>query len=193
MRWDRGRRSDNVEIDTGGGGPRFGGGRGLGLGGIVVLAILGLVFFKDPTALLGQADTGGTAPTASATPADSSDPQVDFVRAIQEFGLETVLVFAFYLQEKLLERNPTQEAIIILDLGQDDLENPPIGSLFEARAWVGAFLKFLQPFAAWADPFYAELYHRIFIVRAPSFFAASAVRALSIASLALPTSGSASL
>ena len=98
---------------------------------------------------------------------------VDFVRAIQEFGLETVMVFAFYLQEKLLERNPTQEAIIILDLGQDDLENPPIGSLFEARAWVGAFLKFLQPFAAWADPYYAELYHRIFIVRAPSFFAAT--------------------
>lgn len=84
MRWDKARRSDNVEFDNGsGGGPRFGGGRGLGLGGIVILAILGLVFFKDPTALLGQVDTAGNASqSAPATPADRSDPQVDFVRAI---------------------------------------------------------------------------------------------------------------
>jgi len=81
MRWDRARRSDNVEFDNGGG-PRFGGGRGLGLGGIVILAILGLVFFKDPTALLGQAGSGQAPAARSAAPVDAKDPQVDFVRAI---------------------------------------------------------------------------------------------------------------
>lgn len=84
MRWQKGRRSDNVEFDTGGSGGRgFGGGRGLGLGGIVILAILGLVFFKDPTALLSQVDGGSAAPTTqNSPPVDRNDPQVDFVRAI---------------------------------------------------------------------------------------------------------------
>lgn len=84
MRWQKGRRSDNVVFDSGssGGGSRFGGGRGLGLGGIVILAILGLVFFKDPTALLSQVDTGGGTAAPATTPADPNDPQVDFVRAI---------------------------------------------------------------------------------------------------------------
>ena len=83
MRWDRARRSDNVEFDNGGGGgPRFGGGRGLGLGGIVILAILGLVFFKDPTALLGQAGSGQAPVARSSVPVDANNPQVDFVRAI---------------------------------------------------------------------------------------------------------------
>lgn len=86
MLWQKGRRSDNVQDagEGGGGGPSFGG-RGLGLGGIVILAILGLVFFKDPTALLGQGDPGAAqAPQSQQAPhqAASNDPQVDFVRAI---------------------------------------------------------------------------------------------------------------
>lgn len=87
MLWQKGRRSDNVQIDPGGGG-RFGGGRGLGLGGLVLLAILGLVFYKDPTALLGQLDEGGPlAPSGQSSPSTAAeaglDPQqVDFVRAI---------------------------------------------------------------------------------------------------------------
>ncbi|UPG88816.1 neutral zinc metallopeptidase [Luteibacter aegosomaticola] len=88
MLWDKGRRSDNVEDagTGGGGGPSFGGGRGLGVGGIILLAILGLVFYKDPTALLSQ-DGGGMAPPQAQTqqhaqPAAANDPQVDFVRAI---------------------------------------------------------------------------------------------------------------
>jgi predicted metalloprotease len=86
MLWQKGRRSDNVQ-DAGegrGGGPSFGG-RGLGLGGIVILAILGLVFFKDPTALLGQGDPGAAqAPQSQQAPhqAASDDPQVDFVKAV---------------------------------------------------------------------------------------------------------------
>ncbi|WP_114239178.1 neutral zinc metallopeptidase [Dyella sp. C9] len=82
MDWQKGERSQNVEIDSGGGGPRFGGGRGLGLGGIVILAILGLVFFKDPTALLSQVDNGGQSAAPSGQPAQV-DPQTrDFVSAI---------------------------------------------------------------------------------------------------------------
>ncbi|MDR6936388.1 neutral zinc metallopeptidase [Luteibacter sp. 3190] len=85
MLWNKGRRSDNVEdAGEGGGGPSFGG-RGLGIGGIIVLAILGLVFFKDPTALLGQGDPGAGAPTQTQQAprqAAGDDPQVDFVRAV---------------------------------------------------------------------------------------------------------------
>src|ERR1700750_1477178 len=87
MLWQKGRRSDNVE-DAGQGsgrGPSFGGGRGLGIGGIIILAILGMVFFRAPTALLGQGDPGA-APTQQAAQAPrqpaANDPQVDFVRAI---------------------------------------------------------------------------------------------------------------
>lgn len=89
MLWGKGRRSDNVEDagTGGGGGQSFGGGRGLGVGGIILLAILGLVFYKDPTALLNQEGGGAMAPPQAeaqrqAQPAESNDPQVDFVRAI---------------------------------------------------------------------------------------------------------------
>jgi uncharacterized protein len=93
MLWQKGRRSDNVEDVGSGGGGRgfggggFGGGRGLGLGGIVILAILGLVFFKDPLALL-QGDPGNaqvqTQQRAAPQPgaASASPEQKDFVRAI---------------------------------------------------------------------------------------------------------------
>ncbi|AIF47435.1 KPN_02809 family neutral zinc metallopeptidase [Dyella japonica] len=86
MDWQKGERSENVEVDSGdgdGGGPRFGGGRGLGLGGIVILAILGLVFFKDPTALLNQGNTGGQQVSAPRGQPAQVDPQTkDFVSAI---------------------------------------------------------------------------------------------------------------
>jgi hypothetical protein len=84
MDWQKGERSQNVEVDSGGdgGGPRFGGGRGLGLGGIVILAILGLVFFKDPTALLSQVDSGGQVAAPTGEPAQVDPQTKDFVSAI---------------------------------------------------------------------------------------------------------------
>ncbi|SFS04688.1 hypothetical protein SAMN05216570_1896 [Dyella sp. OK004] len=85
MDWQKGERSQNVEVDSGGGGggPRFGGGRGMGIGGIVILAILGLVFFKDPTALLSQVDTsGGQVAAPSGQPAQVDPQQKDFVSAV---------------------------------------------------------------------------------------------------------------
>lgn len=87
MRWDRSRRSDNVEQDTGGGGGmrRFGGG-GLGLGGIILVVVVGLLFGKNPgeiLQLLGDM-TGGDGTTSSApqTAPAANDQQTDFVRAI---------------------------------------------------------------------------------------------------------------
>jgi predicted metalloprotease len=93
MLWQKGRRSDNVEDagqGSGGGGGGFGG-RGLGIGGIIILAIIGMVFFKDPTALLGgQGDPGAATQQQTrqeparqvGDQAAANDPQVDFVRAI---------------------------------------------------------------------------------------------------------------
>jgi predicted metalloprotease len=84
MDWQKGERSRNVEVDSGrggGGGFGFGGGRGMGIGGLIVLAILGWVFFKDPTALLDQGGQAG--PTAPVSEPAQVDPQQrDFVSAI---------------------------------------------------------------------------------------------------------------
>jgi predicted metalloprotease len=59
MRWNRGPMSQNVEDmreQSGGGGPRFGGGLRLGLGGMLLLLILSVVFKRDFFALLGGTD-----------------------------------------------------------------------------------------------------------------------------------------
>lgn len=82
MDWQKGERSSNIEIGSSrGGGARFGGGRGLGLGGLVVMLILGWVFFKDPMALLDQGSPSGAAvPAGQQTPVDPQ--QKEFVSAI---------------------------------------------------------------------------------------------------------------
>ena len=87
MRWDRSRRSDNVEQDTGGGGGmrRFGGG-GLGLGGIILVVVVGLLFGKNPGEILqllgDMTGGGGTTSSAPQTAPAANDQQTDFVRAI---------------------------------------------------------------------------------------------------------------
>ncbi|WP_395764412.1 neutral zinc metallopeptidase [Stutzerimonas balearica] len=81
MRWKRARRSDNVVDARGRSGMRLGG--GLGLGGIVIVVVLGLLTGQDPLQLLGElGGQAGPAVSERTTPADSADPQVDFVRAI---------------------------------------------------------------------------------------------------------------
>jgi len=63
----------------------LGGGKGLGLGGIVILIIIGLVMGKNPLemlALVGEMGGQGAAPQSAGVPATSDDPAVDFVRAI---------------------------------------------------------------------------------------------------------------
>ena len=91
MDWRKGGSSSNVEVDQGGGGggPRFGGGgRGMGLGGLIVLAVLGWIFFKNPLALLdqgGQQNTG----TQQSVPAQVDPEQKAFVSAVLHSTEET--------------------------------------------------------------------------------------------------------
>lgn len=93
MLWKKGRRSDNV-VDArgdsgggGGGGMRIGG-KGLGLGGIVIIVAIGLLTGQDPMRILGEI-TGqmGSEQTAAVNPQTRQAPpanheQADFVRAI---------------------------------------------------------------------------------------------------------------
>jgi predicted metalloprotease len=82
MDWRKGGSSSNVEVDSGGGGGRrFGGGRGMGLGTIVVLAIIGWIFFKNPLALLDQG-AQQNAGTQSSEPVQVDPEQKAFVSAI---------------------------------------------------------------------------------------------------------------
>ncbi|WP_435606161.1 KPN_02809 family neutral zinc metallopeptidase [Pseudomonas knackmussii] len=93
MQWGKGRRSDNVEDagsdggGMGGGGPRIGG-RGLSLGGVAIVVVVGLLMGQDPMQILGNllgqmgaTQAPATQPTQGHT-ANPNDPQVDFVRAI---------------------------------------------------------------------------------------------------------------
>lgn len=82
MDWQKGETSDNVEVDSGGGGPRFGGGRPLGLGGLLILAILGWVFFKNPLALLEQGGSQSASYAPSGQPAQVDPQQKLFVAKI---------------------------------------------------------------------------------------------------------------
>lgn len=81
MDWQKGEESQNVEVDQGGGGGRgFGGGR-MGIGGLLILAVLGWIFFKNPLALLDQ----GGQPNAyapSSQPAQIDPQQKEFVSRI---------------------------------------------------------------------------------------------------------------
>jgi predicted metalloprotease len=91
MLWKKGRRSDNVvdaRGDTGGGGGMRIGGKGLGLGGIVIIVAIGLLTGQDPMRILGEI-TGqmGSEQTAAVNPQTrqappANDEQAEFVRAV---------------------------------------------------------------------------------------------------------------
>ncbi|MFS2159813.1 neutral zinc metallopeptidase [Pseudomonas sp. Pseusp122] len=92
MLWKKGRRSDNVvdarDDASGGGGGGFRiGGKGLSLGGVVLIVAFGLLTGQDPMQILGQLagqmdqqSTSVSPQTRQAPPAN--DAQADFVRAI---------------------------------------------------------------------------------------------------------------
>ena len=91
MDWRKGGSSSNVEVDQGGGGGGRGfggGGRGTSLGGLIVLAVLGWIFFKNPLALLDQ---GGqqSAGTQQSAPAQVDPQQKAFVSAVLHSTEET--------------------------------------------------------------------------------------------------------
>ncbi|MFJ7884332.1 neutral zinc metallopeptidase [Pseudomonas sp. NPDC096917] len=91
MLWKKGRRSDNVEDvrdQSGGGGMRFGGGKGLSLMAVVVIVGFGLLTGQEPMQILEQLGSQltdqpaqqTTQRTGHAPPA--ADQQAEFVRAI---------------------------------------------------------------------------------------------------------------
>ena len=72
-------RSENLEDRRGASPGGFGGGRGLGLGGIVVLVVLSLIFKQDFLSLAGGG--GGVSGAPAAAPAPIDDPSEE--RAVQ--------------------------------------------------------------------------------------------------------------
>lgn len=84
MRWRKSRASNNViqaGNRRGGFGPMRG--RHVSLGGLIIIAILSLVFHRDLFGLLGLTDMSNVAPgQQSSRPADNDDPQVQFVRHV---------------------------------------------------------------------------------------------------------------
>jgi predicted metalloprotease len=96
MDWQKGRESDNVVEDDGGGGDASGGGRGmgfggfhLGLGGVALVVVVSLLLGKNPIEMLSLISGGNpvvSAPAAPAPrpshPAGENDVQVHFVKSI---------------------------------------------------------------------------------------------------------------
>lgn len=86
MKWEGGRKSDNVNDRRGAGGGgsfRLGTGR-LGLGGIAVVVVISLLMGKDPLQMLGLVGqmTGGAPAPAEQQAAPVNDRDSDFVRVI---------------------------------------------------------------------------------------------------------------
>lgn len=85
MDWQKGEQSQNVEVGSGGGsgggGPRFGGGR-MGIGGLLIMAVLGWIFFKNPMALLDQSGGQPGVSAPSSQPAQVDPQQMDFVQRV---------------------------------------------------------------------------------------------------------------
>ncbi|MEP6939593.1 MAG: neutral zinc metallopeptidase [Rudaea sp.] len=94
MDWQKGRQSDNViEGDGSGGGGRGGGlqfgGFHIGIGGIILIVIVSLLFGKNPLDILSMlsGDTGGGTQTvqqapASGTPSTQTDEPHQFVKSV---------------------------------------------------------------------------------------------------------------
>ena len=90
MKWEGNRESDNVEDarSGGGGGFRLGGGRGIGVGSIIVALIAGWAFGINPLTVLGLlSGDGGMAPQAQQAPAQrppANDKLAQFVSVVSE-------------------------------------------------------------------------------------------------------------
>ncbi len=84
MRWTRGGRSQNLEDRRG---QSFRGGGKLGLGGLLLLLVLSVVFKKDFLSLAGGAGALGSGPDASA-PAPLNDPAEEEMVQFVSFVLD---------------------------------------------------------------------------------------------------------
>ena len=79
MKWEGNRESDNVEDrrGSGGGGGRMVGGRGIGVGTIVIALLGGWLFGINPLTILGVLGGDGGAPSAQVQQAPDETPGVD--------------------------------------------------------------------------------------------------------------------
>ncbi len=96
MDWEKGRESGNVVEDEGGGGGFGGGGGGMqfggfhiGIGGLIVIVVVSLLFGKNPLDILSLLSGGGDgttvqqeAPARSDRPSTENDEPHRFVRSI---------------------------------------------------------------------------------------------------------------
>jgi uncharacterized protein len=93
MKWEGNRESDNVEdvrgsSGGGGGGFRLGGGRGVGLGTIVIALVGGWIFGINPLTILGVLGGGGGSPIEQSQPQapgakpPAGDKQAQFVSVV---------------------------------------------------------------------------------------------------------------
>jgi uncharacterized protein len=81
--WQKGRRSDNV-VSSSGGARRFGGGPGMGIGGIVIVCLIGWALGKNPLEMLAMLmqDGGGGGQQTQTEQAPPDTQTTEFVRAI---------------------------------------------------------------------------------------------------------------
>ncbi len=82
MRWSPGGRSRNLEDRRGGGGRFMRGAGGMGLGTVVVLIVLSLVFKRDMFQVVGDAGVGSAPEAAAGAPVEATPEEerlVDFV------------------------------------------------------------------------------------------------------------------
>jgi predicted metalloprotease len=90
MKWEQGRRSDNVEDRRRSGGFRSGGGRrgvAIGGGGAIIVALIMILMGRDPTAVLndlvsGTAGTEGTSETAITQTSAAEDRLADMCSVV---------------------------------------------------------------------------------------------------------------
>ena len=91
MRWNPGRRSDNLEDRRASSGVRRG--AGMGLGTIAIIAVFGLLTGQNPLVLLTQILGGGGAQVAGPPPSEEElareEPQVQFVSAVLDSAQAT--------------------------------------------------------------------------------------------------------
>jgi uncharacterized protein len=90
MRWTPGGRSSDIEDERGGGGGGLSfGGRGLGIGGFLLLLLLSFVFKRNFFSLLGT--NQGVAPTSQARPVNDpkEEPEVQFVSFVLDDAQST--------------------------------------------------------------------------------------------------------
>ncbi len=92
MRWTPGGRSEDLQDQRNSGGRRLGGGMGLGIGGLILLGVLSLVFRRDlvtPFLNVGGSDSSLAAPNADPERDSAEEPMVQFVSFVLDDAQKT--------------------------------------------------------------------------------------------------------